>query len=238
MAHSPLRISTVAAEGPFQASKWLAVPALLDVNELESLLQILEGSLLYNTGSLTREGEEIISQKEWLEMYRGYIASLKEGKIPDDIDYRVAFSPVITASADHLYRVVMADGRQLVRIAKPVIQLQAHSFDYSSADGKFRSMVLGTETITWGLQFSYPQLFQDNATKEVFKVGETPQFPNTHLFHLLQQWIRRSTIPTPLIVDGKAVNVPIRIGKECLPWINRHPQLIKKGLKVGRIHGN
>lgn len=230
MNFSPLRISKVETEGPFQASKWLKVPVLLDVNELRALLNLLPTALIYRTSSLVKEGEEVISHAEFISIYSNYIATLKEGKIPGP-EYRLAFSPILTCAADHLYRVVTSDS-SLVRIAKPVIQMQAHVFDYSPADGKFRSMVLGPNTISWGLQFSYPQLFQENSTNQIFKVSDTPQFPNTHLFHILQQWVRRHTIPIPVVIHDKVINVPIRIGKECLSWINNHAQLQAKGLKI------
>jgi hypothetical protein len=48
----------------------------------------------------------------------------------------------------------------------------------------------------------------------------------------MQQWVRSHTIATPFEVEGKKVNVPIRLGKECLSRINSHPQLQAKGLRV------
>jgi hypothetical protein len=63
-------------------------------------------------------------------------------------------------------------------------------------------------------------------------VRETPQFPNTTLFKRLQQWVRSHTIATPFEVEGKKINVPIRIGKRCLNWIHVHPQLRAKGIRV------
>ena len=109
--------------------------------------------------------------------------------------------------------------------------------DYSEHDGKFRPMVFGLDSVTWGLQFSYPQLFMDGRTKEAFAVVESEEFPNTALFHQLQRWMRQNTLPTPFLVDGKRVNSPIRLGKACLPWINRHPQLAPKHLQV-LAHGH
>jgi hypothetical protein len=63
-------------------------------------------------------------------------------------------------------------------------------------------------------------------------VKETPSFPNTVLFHQIQRWMRGATIPTPFLVDGKGVNVPLRLGKRCLSWINTHAQLKAKGIRV------
>src|SRR5262249_6774145 len=96
--------------------------------------------------------------------------------------------------------------------------------------GKFHSKVFGESCINWGIQFSYPQLFSDPNTKEVLRVTEGTLFPNTALFKTLQRWIRSHTIPTPMQTPTGPLNLSVRIGKECLAWINAHPQLRSKNL--------
>ena len=83
-----------------------------------------------------------------------------------------------------------------------------------------------------GIQFSYPHLYQDPLTRNVETIRNTPEYPNTELFHLLQKWMRQHTIPTPLIAEEKLINIPIRIGKLCLTWINKHAQLISKDIYI------
>jgi hypothetical protein len=99
-------------------------------------------------------------------------------------------------------------------------------------DGKFHSIAQGKETITWGLQFSYPQVFQDPKSKSFSKVTNTLEFPNTALFLAQQKWMRQNTLPTPLIVQGKKINLPVRLGKRCFSWIEKHPHLIEKGFQI------
>ena len=129
-----------------------------------------------------------------------------------------------------VYTVPVDGDRQIIKVKKPVIQMQAHRIGYSSLDGKFRPMVMGKESISWGIQFSYPQIYEDSG--KVVKVNESDQFPNTARFKKMQRWMRRHTIPTPFLADGKRVNVPMRLGKQCLPWINTHPQLVEKNIGV------
>ena len=74
-------------------------------------------------------------------------------------------------------------------------------------------------------------LYQDQHL-QVLTVKEGLQFPNTAVFKKMQQWTRMYTIATPFEVEGKKVNVPIRLGKQCLQWIHHHPQLQAKGLRV------
>jgi hypothetical protein len=229
-----LRQSTTA-ERPLQASKWLQSQALLSKEELAGLFQFLEEShtiYLYACGVVCSKENEEISKQEFLETYGSYVDKLRQGEMPDLTFYRTAFSPVMTVTTDALFTIPVAEDKQIIRVSEPIVQLQAHNMDYSTLDKKFHSMVFGKDSIPWGLQFSYPQLYQDNQTKQVEIIKKSSGFPNTALFQLLQKWMRQHTIPTPFLAEGTLINVPIRLGKNCLEWINRHPQLAQKHLSV------
>lgn len=218
--------------GPsLQASKWQTCPALIDAEEMKSLLDALGDFWIVQISGLVPTGHEIIKRQEFLEVYAQYIEGLKKGNLSFESRMRPYFSSVWTLDLETLYTVKAKEGHSLVKVLKPVVQLQIHQFDYSLADGKFRSMVLGSDCVQWGLQFSFPHLYQDENC-HVYTVREGEQFPNAALFKRLQGWIRAKTIATPIEVEGKKVNVPIRLGKQCLSWINRHPQLKTKGLYV------
>lgn len=217
--------------GPaLQASKWQQCPVLLDIDEMKDLIEELKNFWMVRTGGLISSGDEVISKAFFLEMYDLYITALKNGMIPDDSRFRSCFSCIWTGLIEAVYAVKIKPGYRLVKTELPVIQLQTHRFAYSTADQKFRSMVLG-ESIEWGIQFSFPSLYQD-ANFRVYTVKEGAQFPNAGLFKILQRRIRETTIATPFEVDGKLVNVPIRIGKQCLKWIHLHPQLSLKKIRV------
>lgn len=221
-----------AAFGPsYQASKWQACHVLIDASEMEDLFCALGDFWIVQISGLIPIGQEIIQKADFLSMFGGYIDALKCGEIPSDSRVRTYFSSAFTVDLNALYAVKVNQEQCAVKISKPVVQLQAHRFDYSPADGKFRSMVLGYDSIHWGLQFSYPHLYQDE-NLEVFTVREGPQFPNTALYKRLQKWVRSHTLATPFEVEGRTVNVPVRLGRKCLSWINAHPQLHAKGLKV------
>lgn len=226
-----LRISSVD-ESPLQTSKWLKTQVLLDVKEMENLCNSLGDFHFFLCGSISNEGEGELSKESFLKHYQDYVSILKQGKLPEQNSYRQWFSPVMTKSPEALYAIPVGEKKQLIRVAKPVIQLQAHHMGYSEEDGKFRPMVFGSDSIPWGIQFSYPQLFRDDKTKDVIQVRHSPEFPDSQLFQLLQKWLRTNTIPTPFIVNGEVTNVPIRIGKACLAWINNHAQLQAKGIGV------
>lgn len=227
-----IRISSSKDEGLFQVSKWLSIQALIDIDEMRDLMDELGTFDICITGQIYQEGKELIPKEKFLECYAAYIEGIKSGKLLDESLYRSYFSSVFTTSLNDLYCIKISDDQFLLRVSRPVLQLQAHRMHYSKLDGKFRPMIFGVDSIVWGIQFSYPQIFQDNRTKEIISVLHHKDFPNGKLYHTLQKWIRKMTLPTPFIDEEKVINAKVRIGKNCLSWINHHPQLIERGLKV------
>jgi hypothetical protein len=218
---------------PMKASKWLSVQVLIDYEEMQALCLALAPFEIYQAGSITSQGEGKIPLDLFLEVYHRYIEHLKAGELPQSSDFTSHFSTLFTLTPEVLFSLPVKDNRQLLRLARPAIQLQPHSLHYSPHDKKFRAMIFGADSVSWGIQFSYPQLFQDPISKEILSVGQQEGFPNTPLFRTLQRWMRQNTIPTPFRVDGgPRINVPMRLGKQCLTWINQHPQLKPHNLDV------
>lgn len=216
-----------------QASKWLSLPLLIDYPEMLHLFKVLEPFLVFQVGQVLPAGQGQVSLEEFMATYKYFIESFKQGRIPEESIYSSHFNSVFTRTPDAIYAIEIPNNRRLIRIGKPVIQLQPHWMDYSPHDDKFRSNVHGPNSILWGILFTYPQLYLDSMTKEPLKVVESEVFPNTQLYRLLQRWTRANTLPTPFRVEDKVVQVPVRIGKGCLEWIHNHPQLKIKNLKIG-----
>lgn len=215
-----------------QASKWLKNPMLLSPEEMADLMQQFSPAKLYITGRVLPPGQGEVHISQFLEVYCDYINQLRSGLKPNAQLLQPYFSCSITCDLDSIEVLNPAPEKQLLRLKRPVIQMQHHHVDYSTSDRKFHSMILGKETIDWGIQFSYPQLFQDPEAKRIVQVDTTENFPNTRLFRQLQKWTREHTIPTPFNVNGVVTHSPIRIGKECLNWIQSHPDLQAKGISV------
>lgn len=227
-----LSLSSPEKEGLFQASKWTKVQALLDAEEMAALLQELGNVSFAIVSKPISLDAAIITPEQFLLTYRAYSAALQAGHVPDTSFFRPLFSSVLTHSLEALYAMEVGKDRYLIKPRAPVIQLQAHHFFYSPLDGQFHSMVLSPDSISWGLQFSYPQWIQDPASRQIQKVRENPAFVNTALFSQLMRWMRTFTLPTPLIVEGQKINAPLRIGKKVLPWIKNHVQLKEKKIEI------
>lgn len=228
----PLLISHPSQEGVVNLSKWLQHQVLLDKEEMRALFQELSPFFIYCASEPVTSDTAVITPDEFLTAYDTYIDTLVSGTISDDRALRRLFSAVLTTTPEALYAMPVSNQKYLIKLRKPVIQMQAHSFYHSTLDGKYHSMVLSPESISWGIQFSYPQIFQDPKTKLCVKVESSEDFPNTMLFMRLAKWIRHNTLPTPFVHNGQRTNVSMRIGKQALNWIDRHPQLQAKGLIV------
>jgi hypothetical protein len=229
---TPIRISSPKLEGILQVSKWIKMQVLLDGSEMEELLNAL-GSVYFVVVSEPVKSEQgIISKESFLEKYTDYIYLLKRGEMPPPEEFRRFFSCALSSTLAPFYAIAAGNEKFLIKPVKPVIQLQAHHFFYSDLDGKFHPMVLSPESISWGVQISYPQLYQDPTTRQVVKIIDSGDFPNTALFTQLIRWMRSNTLPTPFHCKGARINAPIRIGKQSLAWIKNHPQLKQKGIEV------
>jgi len=231
----PLRISTPREEGVMEVSKALKFQVLLDEHEMAELLHSLEPFEIFIVSQVVGLDHGRLGKEQFLKAYQSYSSALKEGALPEEKTLRPIFSSLWTKTVDVLYAARVGEDKFLIKALKPIVQLQLHHLSYSPVDDKFHPMVQGRDSITWGLQFSYPQIFQHPKTKEFSKVLNTPEFPNSVLFLALGRWLRQNTLPTPLITGGdleNRVNLPVRLGKHCFPWINRHPRLVEKGFRV------
>ena len=227
-----IRISTPKTEGILQVSKWLKFQVLLDADEMHELLSWLDPVQFVCVSEPVKVEEAVISAPCFEEKYAAYISCLKQGEPPVLSAYRRYFSSAMSADLGPFYALAAGPEKYLIKPVQPIIQLQAHAFFYSELDGKFHPMVLSEESVMWGLQFSYPQLYQDLKTRKICKVSDIANYPNNVLFSKLSKWMRSATLPTPFEVGGVRTNSPIRIGKKTLPWIKNHPQLKRKGITV------
>ena len=226
------RVSSPRQEGLLQVSKWIKVQVLLDQEEIVDLFKKLEPFYLIAVSKPVKEQSVLLPQNDFLQAYSKYIQSLKKGRVAQDSYFREWFSCAMTTSKEVFYAMPVSEERFLIKPILPVIQMQMHQFLFSPTEKVFYPMVLGQKTVSWGIQFSYPQFYQDPKTKEITRVIKKDLFPNTELFTLLMKWVRQFTIPTPFLIEEERINATIRIGKKCMSWIHLHPQLQELGIKV------
>ncbi len=218
-----LRISSVDNEGVYQGSKWSKIQVLCDGEELKTLFDQLAPFWIFPLTGIVAGNP--LSPDLFIEEYSRWVEGLKRGTSPSDEELKKILACAFTDDLSALWLQPVSKG-YLTKISKPVVQVQAHFFTYSSLDGVFRPMSMGKETIFWGIQFSFPQIHQDAKTMELCETEENG------LFRKIQLWAREMTRATPFVVEGQKKNVPIRLGKRCFSWIHSHPQLIQQKIGV------
>jgi len=212
-----------------QVSKSRKLPILIDPNEMEALFSALGNFELFDVSRPTSKDMGKIATEDFLTHYAQYVQGIQTGNLIDEIPLHPYFSAILSVTRDVLYPLPLEKGRHLIKAMRPVIQLQRHHFIFSNT---FHSGVMGKGSVTWGIQFSYPQLFLDPQTNQIGKVENSPTFPNTQLFQILVKWVRNYTRATPFVFEEKRMNQPMRLGKGCFDWINNHPTLKARNLYV------
>lgn len=214
-------------KGIFKASKWLHYPILCDSFELDKLFATWKDFAIYSIGKVSAGDVQEVSRKNFLACFAKSIESLKKHTVWVK---ELLLPVVITEDIECLYQYSPKENYHILKVERPVIQCQLHKFRFSHFDNSIRSMVFSDDSVFWGIQFSFPTLFQDPATNQIVKVDET--FANARFIPLLRKWIREHTSPVQFIYAGMTLNTGIRLGKDCFSWINNHPELKAINLTV------
>ena len=230
-----MKLSHPKKEGVLQTSKWLSHRALVDIGEMGALLESLPPFSIYNVSEIVSLQSACISSEDFLAKYIDYVTDLKAGIFLDEAPLKSTFSCVFSASSNALYAMKVKEGQYIIKPIKPVVQLSFHHFIFSPEHLQFHSMVHSKRSISWGLQFSYPQIYSNSLSGDVIEVFKNRENPNTKLFEALAKWMRKATMPVPFLLDSKKVHASFRLGKGCFRWIDAHPHLASAGLKVMQI---
>jgi hypothetical protein len=221
----------VLQNAPLQVAKWVKIPLLLDFQEMENLLQQIPPFKVYDVQKVTATDEGIYAPGYFLDKYGAYVTYLKRGEIPPLSEFRSIFSAVWSVTEEAISSMPAPKERRLLKATQPSVQTQINQIRYAAEEKVFRTQVYSSDSICWGIQIGFPHLFLN---PETFEASKTRDFPNMALFSAIQRWVRSGTLPTPFLVNGERINSPIRIGKECLPWIASHPQLKGQGIAIDR----
>ncbi|MBX9924346.1 MAG: hypothetical protein K2Y01_09570 [Rhabdochlamydiaceae bacterium] len=230
----PIRYSSVEKEGLFRASKWLKHAVLLSVDELRSLLSVLSSFVLIPASGLLTEASWQVSEQEFLEKYASYLDWMKLHETLPPPSLRRFFSLMLSNSLDPFYAVAVPDEKIAIKASLPVIQIQLFHCFFSSFDHQIRSMVASPESFGWGIQISYPQIYEHPKTHQFAKVLLEEGFPNSKPFKEMVFWLRKNTQPVALQEDGRAY-APFRIGKLSLNARETHKGLqnmLSNGLRI------
>jgi len=224
------QLSSPASEKRFSVSKWLKHQVLLDISEMQELCRHLAPLHFFNVSEIAPLQDLELPLEQFLKSYQEYINLLKSGKIPLDRQIQRHLSCAMTTDRNTLYAHSIGPDKFMAKPLKPLVQMQQHRFFLSKTAGTINPMVMSHESIHWGVQMAYPQIFFDGSLYS--KVSDETLFPNTALFTKLVKWLRLATVPTTFLWEDKKISTPIRLGKQCFSWIHHHAGLKEQGITV------
>ncbi len=218
----PFRLSSVESEGLMNCSKWLRHAVLLELSEIKDLLDSLgECFILPGTG-LVAEDNWRIDKEELLSKYAEYLECIKSSAEAPPSLLKRFFTMMISPEDRDFYAVKAGESKYLIKACFPVIQVQLYHCFISRFDKKIHPMALSKDSFFFGLQFSYPQIYEDPKTHLFSKVLLEKKFSSSLVFKKLAQWLRQNTRPVPLMIQESRVPAPFRMGKKSQELVNSH----------------
>ena len=169
-----LRLSRPDIEGHLQTSRPLFARALLSASGMERLFAHLGSFNMVNVRGLVGESE--IENATFLEDYKTYVDRLLGG---ESAPAPPSFTAAIGTSKEDFYAFEVKPERFLIKLARPAIQMRPFSFSFSEKDGTFYPMVCGEGALSWGVEFSFPQIAQLGGGTLIKPLSEgAPQCPS------------------------------------------------------------
>ena len=223
----PFILSTLEKEGMMRCSKWLRHAVLMSMEEMESFFDLLGSFFLIPAAGLVSLENWQITKENFLLEYRSYIEWLELHPELPSSSFRKFFTLMLSSSLDDFYAVPTSLDRFVIKARRPVIQIQLYHCFISRFDGQIHPMALSPESFSWGIQISYPQIYEDPITHQFSKTLLAKDFVATDLFKLMVQWLRKNTKPVSLEIKDKKVYAPFRIGKESSALVSSHLGLQK-----------
>ncbi len=213
------------------ASKWIHLPFLVDVEDFQDLFLHVGTPLFLRSSGIYEEKELFLSQEQFINYWQQYLYDVKSGPILDS-KYKPLFSLFWSSTPETVGLIDLGEGRVCATQLAPNIVLQLHRFQYSVTDGQYRRQVFGPDTVSWGLQASFPMLVQDPKTRVIRKALLDHDCENRALWMQFQKWLKARTLPVSFEVGGARQTVPFRISPSALKWIDQHHELKMKGITV------
>lgn len=183
---------------------------------MENLLKYLSPLSILNSSEVVPWEKISPAIDVFMNKYMTYIHML-QGKIPKQ---KINLSYALSQQLNNFRAVAVAPDKFICRALQPDVHMQTCEFLLDSKR-KILPQVFSNESIRWGIQFSYPAIFQDGYTMEVFQATRE-SFPGWKLFSSIRKWIRNNTVPLPIHFQGKIIHLPIRLGIKATTWISSH----------------
>lgn len=208
---------------------------LLDPSTLEQIFSHLSPVYFVNLSVTNSEQELLFSKERVLAFYSDYIEQIKAGKEVDHLAVKKKLSLHMTKEPSSCYKMGL-DGRDVyfVKEREPGIRVMLHQFAWDLENKETHSNVHGKGGISWGLEFSYPQIFGSSLGGDVIYLAKEKQRANTLLFTELKRLVRRFSKPVAFLLDGQRVQTTLRIDDGAKAWVGAHQGMKDHGIEVAK----
>lgn len=220
-------ISTVEKEGALHCSKWVKHAILLDKEEMESFWQLLTSCIIISPVQKVFQEKWQVTKEYFLSQYESYLSWLQLEEEFPPLSLRKEFTLMISAFMEAFYAVSLSSDQFLIKAKSPVIQIQIYHCFISKFDKKIYPMAMNADSFAYGLQISYPQIYEEAHTGKFKKMLLEKDFPNTILYKQIVQWLRNNTKPAIFFLGDKEEVAPFRIGKKKNDSTNNHKRFKK-----------
>lgn len=219
-----LKISDPVKEGVYQGSKWLKIQALIDADEMQQMFASLGDFWIFSLNGIFNG--DPISREDFLQNYTKIINTLKEGNLPSKELLKNNFACVIAENLQSLWLQKVGEQKFILKMSEPCVILQSHYFTYSNEDKTVRPMSMGENSIFWGFQILFPQIYQDPKSGDFVDIGPSL------FFKTMQRFLRNASKPVVFKIGGQKINTSMRLGCNCYSWIGNHPQLKQQNIQI------
>jgi len=185
--------SASLAPSKLQASLWMTQRVLLTPQELQELFDSLPQFFLFSLSAIGPQERFALKRSTFLENYEAFFATLFEHKDARFQFHKKQLTVAMTADLDALHLVQAAQDKYLIHLHQPVIVIGLSVFHYDAESSKVMFTDHLQASIRVGLEFKFPQFYQDPKTMQPVKHFTDKTHLNTQLYKALQKWIRDHT---------------------------------------------
>ncbi len=215
----------------YQASRWLKMRTLLSILSMKELIEHLEPFFFIQAASVIKSADPCISKEDFFIAYTDYVQHLEKDEAGCNAFAKRSplFTLTLSTSREIAKTHEVKPGFFLTRLSEPGVQVRPCLVDFSPLSRQFSYRALGASSISWGLEFSYPQLIQKAGG--AIENGLKEPFVNAPLFKKLQKWARLHSRPAVFTFEGQKIISELRIGDDT-SWVQDMPAIKKRGLTL------
>lgn len=227
-----LQSSHPKIEGDYRVSKWMNFQLLLNESELLELFKEIEVQHLLCLSHVGIYEDLYLSKQNYLNLYAKYLELLQKDTILESREIIKKLNVAIAYDFQDFYKIPLPDDKILIKMKSPSIQIKPFHFVYNHELEKFLPNVCSSSTIYFGLEISFPQIFQDPKTFVIKHIFKDQKLKSAQQFKKIRSFVRDHTQPARFQIKDNVKVATFRIGKKCINFAKSCPALKKEGLLI------